>query len=140
MSPIRIETIKDKLMRLKETINFIEDVLNKSDEEILKDTPLYYGLEHMMQICIEIILDIGGHILSEKFKIAPDNYKEIIIKLGENGIIEENFAEAQEKMTGFRNLVVHDYDKVDKKQVLSYAREAPVIFRKFGEAFLKAIN
>jgi len=143
MGPIRIETMKDKLSRLNETINFIEDILEKdkrSDKELIEDKTVYYAIQHMMQICIEIILDVGGHILAEEFKISSSDYKSIIKNLGDKGIIEKDFAEAQEKMASFRNVLVHDYDKIDDLQTIFYAREAPVIFRKFGEAFLKAIK
>lgn len=143
MTPIRTETIENKLARLKSNIDFIEDLVEKSgreNEEIIKDKRDYYAIEHMLLISVEIILDIGGHLLVEKFKVSPDDYSDIITKLGNNGVIGGDFAKKQEGIARFRNLLIHEYDKVDENRVISYAREAPAIFRKFGEAFLKAIK
>lgn len=135
MTPIDQSAIEDKLFRLNENIKFIDDVLKKSDKEILADRPLYYGLQHLLQISIEIIIDIGSHILAEKFSVNPKTYSDVITALGDENIIGRNFADKQAEMAKFRNMLVHYYDSLDDKKVLEYGRSAPVIFRIFGKAF-----
>ena len=135
MVPINTATIEDKLFRLNENIKFIDDVLKKSDKDILADRPLYYGLQHLLQISIEIIIDIGSHILSEKFSINPKTYADVIATLGEKNILDQKFAAEQAEMAKFRNMLVHYYDNLDDKKVLEYSHSAPEIFRLFGKAF-----
>lgn len=135
MTPINQSAIEDKLFRLNENIKFIDDVLKKYDKEILADRPLYYGLQHLLQISIEIIIDIGSHILAEKFSVNPKTYADVIIELGDKNIIDPKFAEEQAEMAKFRNMLVHYYDSLDDKKVLEYSRSSPEIFRIFGKAF-----
>lgn len=135
MTPINQSAIEDKLFRLNENIKFIDDIINKSDKDILTERPLYYGLQHLLQISIEIIIDIGSHILAEKFSVNPKTYADVIISLGDKNIISRNFAEEQAEMAKFRNMLVHYYDSLDDKKVLEYSRSASGIFRIFGKAF-----
>lgn len=135
MTLINQPAIEDKLFRLNENIKFIDNVLKKSDKDILADRPLYYGLQHLLQISIEIIIDIGSHILAEKFSVNPKTYADVIIALGDKNIIGQKFADEQAEMAKFRNMLVHYYDSLDDKKVLEYSRSAPEIFRIFGKAF-----
>lgn len=141
MTLLQEESIQDKLFRLKTHGDFIEDIYkNRSDENILKDSTLYYALEHMLQISIQIVLDIGAHILADEFHDNPNSYAEIVIALGKHGIVSEQFAKEQGEMAKFRNKLVHDYDTIDMEKVVSYGRVAPGIFRIFGQAYVDFIE
>lgn len=135
MTTLNIESIEDKLFRLEAHTQIIENVLTHSDAEIIKESTFYYSFEHMLQLSIQIILDIGAHILAEEFHENPKNYAEVITRLGEHDVIEKKFSTDQEEMAKFRNKLIHDYDSVDKTKTLSYGRSAPEIFRVFGKAF-----
>lgn len=142
MTKLNIESIQDKLFRLKTNTDFIEDILKTSDEELLNgsDHSKYFALEHMLQLSIQIILDIGSHILAQDFHENPATYSEVIITLGEKGITTKEFSKLNEEMSGFRNKLVHDYDNIDKTKVLEYGRNAPEVFRIFGKAFVDYIQ
>jgi uncharacterized protein YutE (UPF0331/DUF86 family) len=140
MTPLKIDSIKDKLFRLNEHIKFVDDVLKNSDSEIVKDLSLYYSLEHILQLSIQIILDLGSHIISEEFQEVPKDYTEVISLLGKHKIIGQDFADIQVRMAKFRNRLVHDYDNIDKQKVLEYARSAPGVFRTFGKSFTDFIK
>ncbi len=136
MSPLNISTIDDKLFRLDENINFVDDILKKSDKEILKDLTIYYSLEHILQISIQIILDLSAHVLAEIYHENPSSYAEIIEALGKNKVIDGEFASSQLEMARFRNVLIHNYDSVDKEKVVKYAHQSSEIFRKFAKAFI----
>ena len=140
MNAIRIETIEDKLFQLDQNIKFIEDIVADTDAKVLGEMPRYYGLEHILQLSIQNILDTGAHILAEEFHDNPKEYQGVIESLGTHGIIDKSFAEEQKEMAKFRNKLVHDYDLVDKKKVLEYAREAPRIFKIFGKAYARFVE
>jgi uncharacterized protein YutE (UPF0331/DUF86 family) len=135
MSPLKSNVIQDKLFKLNENVTFLEDILTDSDERILKDMSRCYALEHILQLSIQIVLDIGAHILAEEYQENPATYQEVIIALGNRGLVSKEFAAEQAEMAKFRNKLIHDYDSVDKEKVLIYARSAPAIFRVFGKAY-----
>jgi uncharacterized protein YutE (UPF0331/DUF86 family) len=133
MSPINIQTIQDKLFKLDKNTNFIDDIIK--DKNIAGDNAQYYALEHLLQISIQIILDIGTHILAENFKENPVDYKGVIESLGKHNVVSADFASEQIEMAKFRNFLVHEYDNIDPNKVINYAKSAPEIFKTFGRAF-----
>jgi uncharacterized protein YutE (UPF0331/DUF86 family) len=138
MTQLNKETIQDKLFRLKANTDMIEDIVKLSDNELLKgkDHFKYTALEHILQLSIQIILDIGSHILAQDFHENPTTYNEVILLLGEQNIITNEFAKAHEDMAKFRNKLVHDYGNIDQTKVIEYGRAAPEVFRTFGKAFV----
>ena len=45
------------------------------------------------------------------------DYKEAILSLGKHGVLPTEFAERISKMSGFRNILVHEYLTVDPLKV-----------------------
>jgi uncharacterized protein YutE (UPF0331/DUF86 family) len=134
MSPLNKDSISDKLFKLGEAIKIIEELLAKSD--VMTDQILKSSLYFNMVISIEIILDIGNHILAEVFYKAENNYKDIILGLGRKNVISMNFAEQNQDMGDFRNKIIHEYDKIDDELVRTYVVKAPEIFKTFATCFV----
>ena len=134
MSPLNKSSIKDKLFRLQESIKIIEELLVR--EDTMKDPIIKGSLYFNLVISIEIILDIGNHILAENFNKPGVSYADIILNLGEKGVIDNEFAKENEKMGDFRNKIIHDYDRIDDKLAYDYAQKAPVIFKTFSKFFI----
>ncbi|MFL0197113.1 type VII toxin-antitoxin system HepT family RNase toxin [Clostridium sp. WILCCON 0269] len=63
---------------------------------------------------IECILDIGNHVISDMGYRKPENNKDIFLVLYENNILDEKIKINLCNMAGFRNILVHDYMKLDR--------------------------
>jgi uncharacterized protein YutE (UPF0331/DUF86 family) len=68
-----------------------------------------YGL----QITAQALLDAGAHILSGRFKEAPKEYGEIVPELTSHGVLDPELGERLAKVSGFRNVLMHEYGIVD---------------------------
>jgi len=82
-----------------------------------------WSIEHGLQIAIQIVIDIGNHILASIRENEIDEYVDIIDKLGEKNVIPLSFAKKIRDMAGFRNILVHEYTRVDLKQVYEILQE-----------------
>jgi len=71
---------------------------------------------------IETCLDIGGHIISDERLRVPETCAEVFRILVEKGILPEPHLDAFEKMAKFRNIVVHDYERIDPEIVVGMLR------------------
>lgn len=62
-------------------------------------------------------------------------YREIFQVSGRHGVLspEEEEEEALERMAGFRNILIHEYDRVDKAAVFGILKRGLGDFRLFGE-------
>lgn len=90
--------------------------------ELTADWVRWNGVLHILQLCVEHVVDIGNHLLVAR-DVVSDSNRETILMLGRLGIVPLDFANRIAPMTGFRNVVVHEYLTVDPaivEQVLKY--------------------
>ncbi len=128
---IKPEVIIKLLESLREHVNLLRSVQSESLASLTADLVRYNGVIHLLQICVEHVTDIGAHILAGSGLEMPDEYRDIIIKLGQHSIIPRDFAERIAPMTGFRNIVVHRYLTVDPAQVYSHLQHGLDDFERF---------
>ncbi|MCC3145620.1 DUF86 domain-containing protein [Halanaerobium sp. Z-7514] len=101
-------------------------------DELKNDLDKMWIVERGLQLSIQLILDIGNHILADK-GISVDKYADIFIKLGENNIIPKKFAENIKGMAGFRNILVHEYAEIDVEIIANVLNNSLDDFKKFAE-------
>lgn len=132
--------IKEKLTKLNQVIKLLEKYKTVSREDFLIDFTINSAAQFNLILGIEIIVDIGNHILAEKYQVHPKEYKEVIEALGEYEIVPERFARENVEMAKFRNLIIHQYGKVDMKLVYQNLQKAPDIFRQFAKYFAEFLE
>lgn len=137
MSPLNKNIIREKLFKLQEYIKILEEIRTEGRNVFFADRKTQDSATLNLFTSIEMITDIGNHIITEIFQKQAKNYKEIILLLGETGVIPEKFAKDNEEMTSFRNLVAHDYDKITPEGVYENLQKAPDIFRQFAKYFVE---
>ncbi len=134
------KSINKKLNKLTESLEYLEKYKKESKEDFLIDFTVNAAAMHYMVLGIEIITDIGNHILNENYQISSDEYSEVIEKLGEYEIVPEKFAKENADMAKFRNLIIHAYDKIDMEQVYQNLQKTPDIFRKFAKYYVEFLE
>jgi len=111
------ENIKLRLDKIEENLTFLKDLGKLNLAEFESDPRNSLAAQHALQISIEACLDIGNHILASRTVKRPDNYKDIFIKLGEEGIVPKEFANKIIPMAKFRNRLVHIYWEVEVEEI-----------------------
>ena len=131
------ESVDNKLFRLKEISKILDELRLVSKEKFVKDTTLNSSAMFNLLIGVTIILDVGQHLLTQFAQKTAREYKEVIRFLGEEKILPDAFVRDNEKMASFRNMLVHEYDKVDLNFVYEYLQKAPDVFREFARYFVE---
>ncbi len=76
--------------------------------------PLYdLGAERALHLAAEAIFDVGHHVLAGRGHAVPASYREIVPALVAHGILPPELGARFEGMAGLRNLLVHDYARID---------------------------
>ena len=140
MSPLNKKTIHEKLFRLREHTKVLEELLLEGRDVFFADHKTQDSATLNMFTGIEMIIDIGNHIITEMFQKQAKTYAEVITLLGETGVIPKTFAKENETMPKFRNLVAHDYDKITPEGVYENLQKAPDIFRQFAKHFVEFLD
>ena len=89
---------------------------------------------------IELCTDIAGHIISDRKLRVPVSYADTFKSLAEAALITPKISDVMEKMAKFRNIVVHQYEKVDTEIVLMILRKHLDDFLVFRDAVLQILN
>lgn len=76
-----------------------------------------------MHLSIECLLDIGNHVIADHGYRKPETYSEILKILAEEDVISEKLFRELEGMASFRNVLVHDYLKLDLDMVYQVIKE-----------------
>lgn len=114
------DIIKRKLRELEQNLIYLKQVSYDINLENLKsDMIRYWGIERGIQISIESIIDIANIIISVSDKEKPDTYRESMLILSEIGVVTKQFSQRLANMAGFRNILVHDYIRVDPEIIIN---------------------
>jgi len=77
------------------------------------------------------VFNIAAHILSSQFNNEWDDYFTLLGKLGDHGVLPKEFADNFKKMSGFRNILVHEYDIIDLSVVQKVMNDELNDFKEF---------
>ena len=109
-------------------------------QRFAKEKLIYRSVERTLQIAIEACLDIGQRIIAEEGFRAPENYRDVFAVLNEAGILPDDLLPALSNMVGFRNLIVHDYARVDLAAVYGILQGHLGDFDRFARAITEYID
>lgn len=137
------EILTSRLEHLRQYAGYLKDYQRYTIEEIGKDPTLRGAIERYLQLSAECVIDIAEHIISGLKVRRPEDYRDSIIILGEEGVIPVDFAVRFAPLAGFRNILVHEYTKIDLKKVYKYLKESLGdfdMFAKYIAEFIKKGN
>ena len=107
----------------------------------LKRGESYRGIERLVQLIIQSILDLGLMILSIVGCETDIVYKDIGRKLRERGFIDKEDESFLIDAAGMRNVLVHGYFRIDRDIILNTARrELPEFVPRFIEKIKPKID
>lgn len=105
-----------------------------------KDWKTQRIVERTLQILIEVCIDIANHVISDERMRLPEGYADTFEVLIENGIIDKRLFPTMVKMTKFRNVIVHQYEKIDPAIVVSTLHRHLNDFERYKKAIIKYLS
>lgn len=70
-------------------------------------------VERTLHLAVEACLDIGQHIIAQEGFRRPADNRDVFVVLAEEGIVPGELLPRLIAMAKFRNLIVHDYARID---------------------------
>ena len=117
------DLIMAKASSVKRHLNRIKEKRDTDLETFLKDLDRQESILFNLQMAIQNCIDIAAHIISEEGVGVPGSTNEMFYLLEDNGYISVHITEKMVKAVGFRNFIVHEYGKVELKQVFEVAKK-----------------
>lgn len=118
-----MERIRHKIARLREYLSIIASVREECMERFASD-PIFRGaLLHYLYVVSDGCIALAELTIKYKQFRLPQSYHEAIDILGENKVIDPNFAYTFAGIAGFRNFLAHDDENIDKAIICKEALE-----------------
>ena len=128
----KLESISRCLMRIEEKTPQSIDVLIEDHD--IQDIILI-NLERLIQQMVDLSLIV----LTDYSSVRPDTMAETFRMLASENIIDKELAENLAKAVGFRNIAVHEYQKLNWNIVWAIIRERLDDFKNFSKEIDKLI-
>ncbi|MBW2670361.1 MAG: DUF86 domain-containing protein [Deltaproteobacteria bacterium] len=112
-----------KASSVKRHLSRIKEKRDTDIETFLKDLDRQESILFNLQMSIQNCIDIAAHIISEEGVGVPGSTNEMFYLLEDNGYISVDITEKMVKAVGFRNFIVHEYGRVELKQVFEVAKK-----------------
>lgn len=117
------DLLKIKLAQLADYLTDLQESRNVTPDEFQSDKKTRRYVERTLHLAIECCLDIGSHIIADNGWREPIDNKDIFAVLEEKGIISRDLLPKLQKMAQFRNVLVHDYAKIDPEIVYTVLKK-----------------
>lgn len=133
------EVVASRLAVLDENLRLLEGFAKLDLATYLADPRNYGSAERFLQLAIEAVFDIGTHCISALSLRRPLAYGDILPALAEAGIISRETQAELTNLSGFRNLLVHEYARLDRARVHAFLTARLGGFRRFASEIARLL-
>lgn len=140
MSKDRIDEINDKLKEIRRFVAELTKFKGIKGQELEVDELKKRFVEREFQLAAELVLDVCGLVIAEYGYRTPEDYKDKIVILGENGVLTREFADKFKSVAGLRNILVHDYVQINYNELARFLDESLGDFEEFIRMVAKSLK
>jgi uncharacterized protein YutE (UPF0331/DUF86 family) len=111
------DQIQSKLDALKANFDQLERIPQASFEAFASDFRNIAATLHLLQTSIQALVDLGSYLVASHALPAPRTSHDVFERLEGAGLLQAGTAARVGPIVGFRNRVVHLYDRIDERRV-----------------------
>ncbi len=115
---INLPRLNQKVADIKQSLAVLYKYAAQDESIFLQNPEAIRSARYAFIVLVEASTNIANHFCATLLNEAPQSYADGFLLLGKQGLLPEDLAERLGKMTGFRNLLVHGYGKVDDRRML----------------------
>ncbi|ADI74071.1 protein of unknown function DUF86 [Methanohalobium evestigatum Z-7303] len=134
---------KNKILRklnfMQKRVNYLKTI-DTEKMDLQDNYEMRSAVERNIQIAIECVIDIGLVIISKEGLKKPEDYENVILILGKNAIIPEDFAKDFSTVASWRDALVHVDDEINTSLLENFLREQLGDFERYGKYILDYLD
>lgn len=105
--------IENKISSVRKYLKMAAAYRKYPQKTIEKDMTLKAAVERYLYLLTQSVIDLAEAVIAFKKFRKPSTYAEAFDILCEEGLINPALAGKMVSMAGFRNVIAHDYEKLD---------------------------
>ncbi len=130
------DLVRRKLADLDLYVSQLSEYRLLTADEYRRDWKTQRIVDRTFQIAIEACVDVATHVIADRGLRVPATYAEAFEVLGETGLLDRQSTDALVRMAGFRNVLVHEYARVNPEIVIDVLRNRLGDFGRFRDTAL----
>ena len=108
-----LAVIENKISSVRKYLKILGKYKRYSKKEIESDLDIKGAVERYLYLAIQSAIDLAEAVIAYKNFRKPTTMSEAFYILEEERVISKILVEKMVKMTGFRNIITHDYGKIN---------------------------
>lgn len=129
--------IKSQISQMRKSLKRIARFSGFSLKEFSEDADNFAVAEHHIRKSLEILFDIGRHIIAKEFSLKPEDYEDVIRILHKNKVIDDKLYKRAVGFGRFRNRLVHLYWQVTNEDILEFIKKNGWVFERFCKEIIE---
>ena len=118
---LRRGTMLERFANLEENIASLKELKEKISLEDVKNNKFdEWALRYGVFESIQIVIDISCHLASKHNLGVSKTYVECVEKLVKHNFIDQVLSKSLISAIGLRNMLIHEYVKIDVEQLYSF--------------------
>lgn len=130
--------VRQMLDRLGAEIDALRRLARRDARDLLLDDDLLAAVKYRFIVAIEVCIDLGRHVVASEGLRAPLDYADVFSVLAEAELLDAGAAADLRDTARFRNLLVHQYARVDDTRVVEILQERVDDLAAFRTALARA--
>ncbi|MBW3665322.1 MAG: DUF86 domain-containing protein [Actinobacteria bacterium] len=131
MTPRQLDrgTVQRKLELLSDLLTDLDHLGDVSAERLERERGTRHIVERVLTQLVDIAAGVNAHVVSARGPRAPSDYRGSFELLARLGAIEPELASALRSSVGLRNILTHEYGRIDLTKV---AAAVPAAREQYG--------
>ena len=125
-----------KLQALDEYLGYLHDLQKVNKKSFLNDYHQFGLAEHYLHLSIEVLSDVAKLIIIAYALPRPEEQRDVFRVLHDKRVVSKKLYNQLIGASGFRNDLIHEYEKIDKERVYEYLQNNIQQFKEFKRQVL----
>jgi len=117
-------------------LNRIDEEYQSNPDNLLQNQTKQDAIVLNLQRACEAAIDMGTRVIRMKQLGIPQSSRDVFALLEKAGILTNDISLRMQKMVGFRNIAIHDYQALSIEIVQSILDNRLVDFKEFSQSLL----
>lgn len=116
-----MERIRQKTGRVREYVKYLEAMQPDCKSQFISNHIYRGAVLHYLYLMADSCIALAEMVIKKRNLRPPQTYYEAFDILGDNDILDREFACSFAGIAGFRNFLAHDYDNIDAEKICTDA-------------------
>jgi len=133
------EIVEQKLESLRRCLRRLETKCPADAAMLVADIDLQDIISLNLSRAVQISVDIGAHLIAGMEVPPPDTMGQTFDLLAQEGVLNNELASSLKKAVGFRNIAVHNYERINWAIVHSIVKYHLADFSEFAKVVARRL-